>query len=341
MAATTNTVQDGSLPPAFSLYQAPRTGWLSHMPASWVPYIQLMRLERPNGFYYFYLPHLFGTLHASTLLKSSVSNLLLTNAVIFFATIVMRGATCTWNDIVDAPFDRLVPRCRNRPLARRAVSLPAALTFMATQSIIAFGFFYLLPRACIPYAIPAIIGWVLYPLAKRVTYYPQVVLGFPMAWGVLMGEVAMGLDPLGIVETDTVSGISYSTICLYMANVLWTLFYEIIYSHQDAKYDRQAGVKNIVLLYDGHMKPLLAKLAVGQVVFLLLAGISGSAGLLYFAGSVIGVALTLGTIILKVKLDVPENCLWWFKTGCCWSTGGAMLAGLLADYVLTRKVSNM
>ena len=81
----------------------------------------------------------------------------------------MRGATCTWNDTVDAPFDRLVPRTKNRPVARGAVSPTAAHIFTAVQSIISLGILTLLPPVSFIYAIPAIVGWMLYPLAKRVT----------------------------------------------------------------------------------------------------------------------------------------------------------------------------
>ena len=85
------------------------TGWLSLIPAAWVPYAQLMRLDRPNGFWYFYLPHLFGSLHAATHLGVPAMSLLHTNLILLVGTLIMRGATCTWNDTVDAPSDRLVP----------------------------------------------------------------------------------------------------------------------------------------------------------------------------------------------------------------------------------------
>ena len=104
-----------------------------------------MRLDRPNGSLYFYLPHLFGSLHAGTHLGVPARSLLYTNLILLVGTTIMRGATCTWNDTVDAPFDRLVPRTKNHPVARGAVSPTAAHIFTAVQSIISLGILTLLP----------------------------------------------------------------------------------------------------------------------------------------------------------------------------------------------------
>ena len=319
-------------------YNLPITGWMAHIPASWVPFAELMRLDRPNGFWYFYLPHLYGTLHAATHLRSSVITLVQTNMMLVLGTIVMRGATCTWNDTLDAPFDRRVPRTRNRPIARGAVSSLTAHAFTLLQSLLSLAILTLLPPLSFRYAIPAIAGWALYPLAKRVTYYPQVVLGFPMAWGVFMGSAAMDTDPLnlsGNLSHISVQGPRLSLCAFYAANVLWTLLYEIIYSHQDAAYDTKAGVKNIVILYQGHTKPLLVKLAIGQVILLASAGWLGDAGVFYWTFTVFADAVTLGVIIRKVKLDVPDDCAWWFRFGCCGFTGGTLAVGMLLEYAVT------
>ena len=297
-----------------------------------------MRLDRPNGFWYFYLPHLFGTLHTACQLHASPPYLLLVNLILLLGTLFMRGATCTWNDTVDAPFDRLVPRCANRPVARGAVSPTAAHMFTVVQSIISFVILSLLPPLSFVYAVPAIVGWILYPLAKRVTDYPQVVLGFPMAWGIFMGSVAMGADPFELASNSSNTihlrkQLGPSTWALYTANVLWTLLYEIIYSHQDADYDKRAGVKNIVVLYQGRTKPLLVKLAIGQVFLLACAGWLGESGWCYWVFTVVGTAATLAITLEKVNLEVPENCAWWFKVGCCGLTGGAITTGLIGDYL--------
>ena len=149
----------------------------------------------------------------------------------------------------------------------------------------------------------------------------------------------MGVDPLGWCGMDgsseMQSGQRISIAALYAANVLWTLLYEIIYSHQDASDDVKAGVKNIVLLYNGRTKPLLVKLALSQVLMLAVAGYFGEAGALYWLSTVFGAGTTLMVILASVKLDVPDDCAWWFKVGCCGFTGGAMTAGLFGNYVTT------
>ena len=316
------------LPP----YEPPKTGWLCRIPTSWLPYFQLMRWDRPHGFWYFWLPHVYGTVHAGILLHSAPSQLLKTNLILFFGTWALRGATCTWNDTVDADFDRKVARTRNRAIARGAVSTSAANVFTLVQSVIAAGFLRLLPPPCFVYAIPSIIGWIAYPLAKRVTNYPQVVLGFPMAMSIFMGEVAIGAEPF--LGTSDLNQCEIGAICcLYAANVAWTLGYEIIHSHQDLQDDIKAGVGNIVILIQGHAKMVLAQLALVQVILLAATGWLTGAGPIYYTGTVVGSSLMLALIIGSVKLEEPENCWWWFKNGSM-LTGLAMLSGLVGEYIM-------
>lgn len=320
------------LPP----YRDPRTGFLSHLPTSWVPFAQLMRLEKPTGFYYFYFPHLFGTLQAATLLKAGLPHLLRANLIFAVGTIFLRGAACTWNDAIDAPFDRLVVRCRNRPVARRAISPLVAYVFTAVQSLIAFALLSQLPPICFLYSLPAVAMWAFYPLAKRVTDYPQAVLGFAMAWGVIMGEIAMGVDLFNLECIKARTGLPTASLkgaigCLFAANVTWPLVYDTIYGHQDAKDDAKAGVKNIVLACRGNTMPLLAKMIIMQTLFLAMAGLLTGAGLMYFLLSVIGAAITMTVMVSSVDFDSPPSCLWWFQKGC-WLTGGTIASGLYLEY---------
>ena len=146
----------------------------------------------------------------------------------------------------------------------------------------------------------------------------------------------MGADPLHLSSNPSTKNLEKraSFWAIYAANILWTPFYEIIYSHQDAAYDVNAGVKNIVNLYQGRTKQLLVKLSISQVLFLAIAGILGEAGVMYWTFGVLGSASTLAMIIMKVDLDSPDDCAWWFKVGCWAFTGGAMTAGMLGDYLV-------
>ncbi|KAI2464341.1 UbiA prenyltransferase [Annulohypoxylon bovei var. microspora] len=341
--------------------------WHSRLHNIAIPYLQLMRLDRPNGYWYFWYPHVFGTLWAAIQQRSRPRDLLLVNLILLWGVLVMRGATCTWNDTVDVDFDRKVSRCRNRPLARGAISIMQANLFTAAQTLASLATMTLLPPLCVIYAAPAVVGWFCYPLAKRVTYYPQVVLGFPMAWGIYMGAASMGADPLHFAplldtlmtvarrESTETWGLSlilealqqvrveWPITAFYAANVVWTLLYELVYSHQDAAEDTAAGVKNLVLLYVnpncttpeerfGTM-PLLCRLAVAQVLFLAAAGTLGSFGLGYSAVAVAGTAAALATMLSRVRLEEPESCAWWFRVGNAKYAGRAMVAGLTAEYV--------
>ncbi|KAI3333206.1 UbiA prenyltransferase family [Ustulina deusta] len=312
------------------------TPWHARLPDAVVPYLQLMRLDRPNGYWYFWYPH---------------------------AVLVMRGATCTWNDTVDIDFDRKVSRCRNRPLPRGAISITRASIFIAAQTLASVATLMLLPHLCMIYAVPAAVGWFFYPLAKRVTYYPQVVLGFPMAWGVYMGAASMGADPSHlaplldtVVRGGSVESLGASPIlaalqevrvdwpitAFYAANVVWTLLYELVYSHQDAAEDTAAGVKNLVLLYAdpgaatpeqrfGTM-PLLCRLAIAQVLFFAAAGTLAGFSFGYSAVGIAGTAAALATMLSCVRLEEPESCAWWFKVGNAQYAGRAMAVGLVAEY---------
>lgn len=351
----------------------PPTGlWHSRLPGAVLPYLQLMRLDRPNGYWYFWYPHAFGTLWAAIQQRSRPQDLLLVNFILLWGVLIMRGATCTWNDTVDVEFDRKVSRCRNRPLARGAISVMQANLFTAVQTLASLATLMLLPHLCMIYAAPAVLGWFCYPLAKRVTYYPQVVLGFPMAWGVYMGAAAMGADPLRLTPLlDTLTAIvkrastgtsgpsspslsilealqevrvDWAMAAFYAANAIWTLLYELVYSHQDALEDIAAGVKNLVLLYAnpkpstpeerfGTM-PLLCQLAVAQVLLLATAGTLGGFGLGYNVVTVAGTAGALATMLSRVRLEEPESCAWWFKVGNSKYTGGLMVAGLVVEYLV-------
>lgn len=346
---------------------SPGTLRLFHLsiPNAAVPYLQLMRLDRPNGYWYFWYPHAFGTLWAAIQQGSRILDLLCVNLILSCGILVMRGATCTWNDTVDVDFDRKVSRCRNRPLARGAISIMQANLFTAAQTLASLAMLTLLPPLCAVYAAPAVAGWFCYPLAKRVTYYPQVVLGFPMAWGIYMGAASMGADPLhfspllgvltsvirresagisSILEAFRIVRVDWPITAFYASNVVWTLLYELVYSHQDAAEDIAAGVKNLVLLYTNTHEtradkrfgtmPLLCRLAVAQVLLLAAAGGLAGFGCAYSTIGVAGTAAALATMLSRVRLEQPESCAWWFKVGNVQYAGAAMTVGLAAEYVV-------
>ena len=322
-----STADFADLPP----YTPPQRGLLSWLPSSWVPYAELMRLSRPIGIVIIYSPYLFGTLFAAVVSPHHPTprSLLKTNAMLFAATIFLRGGAVAFNDIADREIDGGIARTRHRPMARKAISLRNAYLFVAIQAAIWLAILSQLSERCVHYAIP-LLGLVgIYPYSKRVTDFTPVVLGFTVAWGVFIGCAAMGIEPVDMV-TDDVAAKTYALCCLYLSCALWTNIYETIYAHQDIEDDERQGVRSMAIRLKGSVKTVLALFAVSQVALLACSGWLIGAGLGYFAGASLGVAISVGTMIWKVNLREPSECWWWFSNGT-WFVGGSIVVGFLAE----------
>lgn len=308
-------------------YEPPKTGLLSYLPVSAVPYAELIRLDKPVGTYYLFFPCLFSTLMAAPLVTPVTPPLTVIGTTGLFLTgaLVMRGAGCTINDLWDRNLDPHVARTRLRPIARGAVSPRAALVFTGLQLLTGLGVLLQFPTQCLFYGIPSLLLVATYPLAKRVTNYPQAVLGLTFSWGAIMGFPALGVDLMSNSNALTAAA------CLYGSNIAWTVLYDMIYAHQDIKDDAKAGIKSIALRHEQNTKTVLSGLALVQTGLLTAAGVAVGAGPLFYLGSCGGAALTTGFMIWRVRLKSVEDCWWWFRHGC-WYTGGAITLGLGADY---------
>lgn len=309
------------------LYVPPSKGFLSILPASWTPYAQLMRLEKPGGLYAFYFPYLLGLLYAACIANNIISPLRMLRESAFFlpGAIILRGAACTWNDNIDQDFDRKVARCRLRPIARGAVSSAQGHLFTVGQTLAGSLLLALLPLECAYDAILITLLFVIYPFGKRFTNYPQFILGFPFAWAIVMSCHALGVDPL---TSKTLP----STICLVLANVSWTMVYDTIYAHQDIKDDVDAGVKSMAVQFKDSTKLITSILGAILVALLLAVAAFIDMSHLYMAFTCGGTAISLAAMIGLVELKKPASCAWWFKWGF-WFVGGAMMSGLLAQYL--------
>ncbi|CAI6338601.1 unnamed protein product [Periconia digitata] len=317
-----------TLPAALPEYSPPTTGLLSYLPKPVIPYAELIRLDKPTGTYYLFFPCLFSTLLAATMATpmAAPSAVLGTTALFFTGALVMRGAGCTINDLWDRNLDPHVARTRLRPIARKAVSPQAAIVFTGGQLLTGLGVLLSLPFECFWYATPSLLLVATYPLAKRVTNYPQFVLGLTFSWGAMMGFPALGVDLLA--NQAALAAAAF----LYSSNVAWTILYDMIYAHMDIKDDAKAGIKSIALKHDKETKAVLSGLAVAQVGLLAATGVAAGLGPVFFVGSCGGAALTLATMIWRVKLKEVKNCWWWFKNGA-WYTGGVIGLGLAGEYI--------
>lgn len=310
---------------------AKSSGFLSHLRSTWTPYAQLMRLDRPAGFYAFYIPYLIGLGYGACLAESVPSPTYLLSLCGLFAVycVILRGAACAWNDNVDQEFDRQVARTRLRPIARGAVSTTQGHIFTVALLLAQIPILMILPVACTYHAIPMNLLFGAYALMKRITYYPQFVLGFPFAWAILMSCAALEVDPISHQRI---------TATTFMANIAWTMIYDTVYAHQDIRDDVRAGVKSMAIRFANSTKELTATLATIQIALLCYTGWQAGLSLVYFIFACGGTAIALGAMITIVDLKEPSSCAWFFHRGF-WYVGGSITTGFGAEY-LTRLLSN-
>lgn len=217
-----------------------------------------------------------------------------------------------------------------RPIARGAITPFKGVIFTGFQLLAGLGILLQFPLPCLFYGVPSLLFVASYPLAKRVTYYPQFVLGLTFSWGAFMGFPALGIDLLSN------KGALTAAACLYVSNISWTVLYDMIYAHMDIKDDVKAGIKSIALKHDAQTKTVLTGLAAVQVGLLAAAGVAAGTGPAFFIGSCGGALATLGIMIKRVNLKSVKDCWWWFVNGC-WITGGVIGTGMAADYLIRLR----
>ena len=311
----------------FPAYKLPDTGLLSWFPSRCVPYAELIRLNKPAGGIYLYFPSLFSSLLASCLIPPvpQPSKLLWVNLLLLLESMIHRSFVCAWNDILDQDIDRKVSRTRLRPMARGAVSMQNAVTFTLLQVAFGAGLAYYMSPECFYYTLPFDIILALYPYAKRITYYPSMMLGLGWAWGAVIGFPAIKPNPF------TSTTVVKAAACLYASNIIWSIICDIIYSYQDLDDDKRGGVKSIPVKFEDQTKLLLIGLGLLQVAFLVACGQLMEASQWFYLGSCVGGGSTLAAKILMVNLKQADSCMWWFKWGSL-ITGGVVATGFLYEY---------
>ncbi|KAF4504859.1 hypothetical protein G6O67_008256 [Ophiocordyceps sinensis] len=282
-------------------YGGRHTGnWVGKLPPSWIPYVQLARLSPPAGVFLVFFPHLFGLVHASILRQLPLTQSLRVGALVGAGSLFLSNACHGWNDMVDAPIDKLVTRTNNRPIVRGAVSPRAAFVFTASQALAALAVLVVLPKAAVVTAVPSIIANLYYPFSKRHTHLTQFILGVSLAWGVNVGTAAVGVMPW---EEDALA----PTACLFAASVLWTVIYDTIYAFQDVKDDIRVGVKSTAVLFGQRAKPLLSGCLGALASLLAVHGHLLGLGLGYYAIAVGGCVASLGAMIANVDLGASAS----------------------------------
>lgn len=272
------------------------TGWPARLPPGWLPYVLLARLDRPIGAWLLFLPGLWSILLA----RAPAARSLWLIAMFGVGSLLMRAAGCVVNDMWDRDMDRLVTRTAGRPLASGAIRMREAVVFL--MALLAASLLILLQLNNLAQVLGvASLGLVaLYPLAKRVTWWPQLALGFTFGWGAPMGYAAAAgrLDPAAAV--------------LYAASIAWILGYDTIYAHQDREDDALIGVRSTARLFGEHSRPFLGACYAAAVVLLGAAG--WLAGLsLWFLPALLPAAVLLAHQVIALDIRDPAHCLALFK----------------------------
>jgi 4-hydroxybenzoate polyprenyltransferase len=289
----------------------------THAPIWSRPYLRLARLDRPIGSWLLLLPCWWSAALASALARD-VSRLPLVIVLFFVGAFAMRGAGCTWNDITDRDLDAKVERTRSRPIPAGQVGVRQALAFLVVQALIGLVVLLQFNRFAVATGIASLAIVAVYPFMKRITWWPQVVLGLAFSWGALMG-FAVVLGRIGA-----------PALFLYAGSIAWVIGYDTIYAHQDTEDDALIGVKSTARLFGARTHRALvvfyglAVILIGAAMSLTGATFPAWAGLVAFAAH-------LGWQIARLRIDDPVLCLRVFKSNR--DAGLLLFAGLLADAI--------
>jgi 4-hydroxybenzoate polyprenyltransferase len=290
----------------------------THAPPWSRPYLRLSRLDRPIGSWLLLMPCWWSAALAAGVI-GNLGRLPLTLVLFFIGAFVMRGAGCTWNDITDRDLDALVERTRSRPIPAGQVSVPQAVAFLIVQALIGLAVLLQFNRFAVATGIASLVIVAVYPFMKRITWWPQIVLGLAFSWGALMGFAVMQ------------ERIDATALLLYAGSIAWVIGYDTIYAHQDTEDDALIGIKSTALLFGARTRPALtafyglAVVLIGAALALAAARWPAWIGLAVFAAHLIWQ-------IRRLEIGNPALCLRIFKSNR--DAGLLLFAGLLLDAVM-------
>ena len=313
---------------------APSGAWVYRLlPRTVWPYAQLARWDRPIGWWLLLWPCWWSVMLAAIARPSgstsdivSPAALVALLALFWLGAVAMRGAGCTYNDLVDRRIDARVARTASRPLPSGRVTPGGAKAFMLAQVMVGFAVLLALclfvdgfNRFAFALAVASLAIVALYPFAKRVTDWPQLVLGLAFSWGALMGWAVVFGE------------LALPPVLLYAGAVAWTIGYDTIYAHQDKEDDALVGVRSTARLF-GHRTRGALVAFYGLAFALILSAIAtAGAGWPAHAGVAAG-ALQMFWQIERLDIDDADQCLRLFRSNTLF--GWLVFGGLVADYAL-------
>jgi 4-hydroxybenzoate polyprenyltransferase len=294
--------------------------WVDDAAPRWArPYLQLARFDRPIGAWLLLIPCWWSAALAG--IPAHAGPRLDHLALFFVGAFVMRGAGCTWNDIVDRDLDGSVARTRSRPIPSGRVGVLRAAAFMVALSLVGLTVLLQFNTVTIMTGIASLGVVAAYPFMKRITYWPQIVLGLAFSWGALMGWPAV------------FGGFDLAPVLLYAGAIAWVIGYDTIYAHQDRDDDALIGVKSTARLFGERTALMLVIFYAAAVVLIGAAGLRAGAGFVFVLG-LIAFAGHLGWQIRRLDIGKPDLCLVLFKSN---RDAGLILSAALTIDALTAR----
>jgi 4-hydroxybenzoate polyprenyltransferase len=286
---------------------APKGNWVDRFaPEPTRTYLRLSRADRPIGTWLLLIPCFWGIALAALSGGFRVWDIWLALSC-GAGAFLMRGAGCTWNDITDRDFDAAVARTKSRPLPSGQVTVKGALVWMAAQALIAAAILFSYNGLAIGLGVGSLALVLVYPFAKRFTWWPQVFLGLAFNWGALLAYAAHAGE------------VGLPAVLLYASGIAWTLFYDTIYAHQDKEDDALIGVKSTARLFGENTRPWLLAFQALTVVLMAAAVIvalvpqDNLPRLLLALAGVWAFGWHMTWQMRRLDLDDPASCLVVFR----------------------------
>jgi len=277
-----------------------------------IPYLQLMRLDRPIGI----LLLLWPTLAALWIAAEGLPDFKVL-VVFTLGVVVMRSAGCVINDFADRDIDGRVWRTLNRPLATGVLEAKDAIILFSILTIVAFFLVSQLNTLTIMMSVVAVLLAASYPFMKRYTYLPQVFLGMAFGWAIPMAFAA---------QTNEVPVIAW---LLFLANIIWTTVYDTFYAMADREDDLLAGIKSTAVLFGDDDLTIIGILQGCYVLVMWLIGQQLAMGWIFYLGLLVAILLSVYQQFLS-RAREPEQCLKAFLNNN-W-LGAAMFTVIVLDY---------
>ena len=296
---------------------AQRGNWVDRRAPDWLkPYARLARWDRPIGFWLLFWPCGFA-LGLAAIANPGAGFDWRALILMFFGAVLMRGAGCTFNDIVDRDIDDKVARTRLRPIPSGQVTTRQAAAFLVVQSLLGFVILLQFNAITVELGVASLILVAIYPFMKRVTWWPQLFLGLAFSWGALLGW------------SSQTAGLALPPLALYLGCILWVIGYDTIYALQDIEDDALIGVRSTARLFGARAREIVALFYGGTIVLWGAAAQLSGAGPAFWAGLLL-VAAGLGWQVMTLDATAPGNSLRRFRANH-W-VGLVLTLALVADW---------